>query len=395
MIFEFAPQVSGEVFWTGSDPPSAAIHGGGGGFCLLSRSHDDDDVSNTNFFFNRKLFVQHNNFCVQKFCDEKFCVENFCVEKIFVVKKLFALKKFTCVEVCHIVCLQLHVKLTMGGRRRHFALQKRPHNLVAPNPLAYIATSQKGMACIPRDPKCGRFFFIFLDFGHTPPQPFLASRGQPRGGGGGGVNQPSRGLENPPRKYVRQGVTTHSTLVWSPQKRVVGKKKGISSACDRLRLRSPGMTRKMPTCLNMCLVRPQTPAHLVPALMAQLSQVSGAVVPWTPTLLSDLYKTESTIRFTCPVDIRLLPLHVGAKYWKALLTVPLCGFPNSTILSCKRDPPMSHGVFARSHPSLLEHMQQHTHRPAHCRSNLRHPFIHSVAEDISSRSWWNHNTSEM
>ena len=111
------------------------------------------------------------------------------------------LKKFFCVEVCHIVCLRLHVKLTMGGRRRHFALQKRPHNLVAPNPLAYIATSQKGMACTPRDPKCGRFFFIFLDFGHTPPQPFLASCGQPRGGGGkgGGSTNPAAAscLEHP------------------------------------------------------------------------------------------------------------------------------------------------------------------------------------------------------
>ena len=65
---------------------------------------------------------------------------------------------------------------------------------MAPNALAYIATSEKGMACTPSDPKCGRFFFIFLDFGQIPPQPFLASRGQPRGGGGeGGVNPPSRG----------------------------------------------------------------------------------------------------------------------------------------------------------------------------------------------------------
>ena len=198
-------------------------------FCLLSRSHDDDDVSNTKIFFNRKLFVQHNNFVLKhffqhsNFCVQKFCVENFCVEKIFVVKKFFVLKKFFCVEVCHIVCLQLHMKLTMGGRRRHFALQKRPHNLVAPNPLAYIATSQKGMACTPRDPRCGRFFFIFLDFGHTPsPQPFLASRGQPRGGGGGGrggggSTNPavaSRGLEHPHYTFVCMcGVFMCETLV--------------------------------------------------------------------------------------------------------------------------------------------------------------------------------------
>ena len=98
--------------------------------------------------------------------------------------------------LCHIVCLQLHVTLSMGGRGGHFALQKRPHNLVAPNAVAYIATSQQEMACTPRDPKCGRFFFIFLDFGQIPPpHPFLDSRGQPRGGGEGrgGVNPPSRG----------------------------------------------------------------------------------------------------------------------------------------------------------------------------------------------------------
>ena len=72
-----------------------------------------------------------------------------------------------------------------GREGGHFALQKRPHNLVAPNAVAYMTTRQKGMACTPRDPKCGRFFFIFLDFGQIPPpRPFLASRGQPRGGGG-------------------------------------------------------------------------------------------------------------------------------------------------------------------------------------------------------------------
>ena len=57
---------------------------------------------------------------------------------------------------------------------------------MAPNAVAYIATSQKGMACTPRDPKSGRFFFIFLDFGQISPQPFLASRGQQGGGGRGG-----------------------------------------------------------------------------------------------------------------------------------------------------------------------------------------------------------------
>ena len=82
----------------------------------------------------------------------------------------------------------------MGGRGRRFALQKRPHNLVAPNALAYIATSQKGMACTPRDPKCGRFFFIFLDFGPAISSQLLLAKG---GGGWGagewGVNPPSRG----------------------------------------------------------------------------------------------------------------------------------------------------------------------------------------------------------
>ena len=79
----------------------------------------------------------------------------------------------------------------MGGRGVILALQKRPHNLVAPNALAYIATSQKGMACTPRDPKCGRFFFVFLDFGHTPPKSFVASYGQGGGGGAGTGGQPT------------------------------------------------------------------------------------------------------------------------------------------------------------------------------------------------------------
>ena len=79
----------------------------------------------------------------------------------------------------------------------HFALQKRPHNLVAPNAVAHIATSQKGLACTPRDPKCGRFFFVFLDFGQISPpaifgQPWPATGGEGgRGGGGGGV-QPAQ-----------------------------------------------------------------------------------------------------------------------------------------------------------------------------------------------------------
>ena len=70
-----------------------------------------------------------------------------------------------------------------GREGGHFALQKRPHNLVAPNVVAYIATSQKGMACTPRHPKCGRFFFFFLDFGQIASP---AISGQPRGGEEGG-----------------------------------------------------------------------------------------------------------------------------------------------------------------------------------------------------------------
>ena len=80
----------------------------------------------------------------------------------------------------------------MGGRGRHFALQKRPHNLVAPNALAYIATSQKGMACTPRDPKCGRFFFIFLDFGPAISSQLLLAKGGGDGGrGSGGSTHPA------------------------------------------------------------------------------------------------------------------------------------------------------------------------------------------------------------
>ena len=81
---------------------------------------------------------------------------------------------------------------------------------MAPNAMAYIATSQKGMACTPKDPKCGHFFFIFLDFGQIAPQPFLASRGQPRGGGGGGQPTQSR-LGTPPE----EGAHTHSIKVSS------------------------------------------------------------------------------------------------------------------------------------------------------------------------------------
>ena len=83
-----------------------------------------------------------------------------------------------------------------GREGGHFALQKRPHNLVAPNAVAHIATSQKGLACTPRDPKCGRFFFVFLDFGQISPpaifgQPWPATGGEGgRGGGGGGVQPP-------------------------------------------------------------------------------------------------------------------------------------------------------------------------------------------------------------
>ena len=55
-----------------------------------------------------------------------------------------------------------------------------------------VATSQQGMACTPRDPKCGRFCFIFLNFGQIPPPsdfwPGVASQG----GGRGMVNPPSR-----------------------------------------------------------------------------------------------------------------------------------------------------------------------------------------------------------
>ena len=75
-----------------------------------------------------------------------------------------------------------------GWEGGHFALQEKPHNLVASNAVAYIATSQKGMACTPRDPKCGRFLFVFLDFGQIPPpaffgQPWPATRlGTPRKG---------------------------------------------------------------------------------------------------------------------------------------------------------------------------------------------------------------------
>ena len=96
--------------------------------------------------FSTQNFFQHSNFVLKNFVLKKCCVAH-CVSS-------------AAFEVEH------------GREGGHFALQKRPHNLVAPNAVAYIATSQKGMACTPRDPKCGRFFFIFLDFGYTPPSRF-------------------------------------------------------------------------------------------------------------------------------------------------------------------------------------------------------------------------------
>ena len=104
------------------------------------------------------------------------------------------------------MCLHLHVKLSMGGRGGLLALQKRPHNLVAPNALVYIATSQKGMAFNSTDTKCGRFFFVFLGVVHTHPSrfwPALASYGGGRGEGAGreaskNLAEVSRGLDHPP-----------------------------------------------------------------------------------------------------------------------------------------------------------------------------------------------------
>ena len=128
-------------------------------------------MSNTKKIFNVKffvkLFVQHNNFCVQKFC-----VQKFCVEKNFVLKK-------------------------------KLRVEKRPHNLVAPNALAYIATSQKGMACTPRDPKCGRFSSFSLILAKFPPShfwPAVASHGWGGEGGGegrGGSTHPAAARNTP------------------------------------------------------------------------------------------------------------------------------------------------------------------------------------------------------
>ena len=56
---------------------------------------------------------------------------------------------------------------------------------MAPNALAYIATSQKGMACTLGTPSVGVFSSFSLILAKISPQPFLASRGQPRGGGEG------------------------------------------------------------------------------------------------------------------------------------------------------------------------------------------------------------------
>ena len=94
---------------------------------------------------------------------------------------------------CVNLLASLHNKFTCVDRTGdRIALQKRPHNLVAPNAVAHIATSQKGLACTPRDPKCGRFFFVFLDFGQISP-PAIFGQPWPATGGEGGSNPPSRG----------------------------------------------------------------------------------------------------------------------------------------------------------------------------------------------------------
>ena len=130
-----------------------------------------------------------------------------------------------CDLVRHIVCLQLHVTLREGG---HSALQKRVHNLVAPNAVAYIATSQKGMACTPRDPKCGRFCFIFLDLGQIPPPAFFGQPWPAKGGGReGGVNPPGQLRLGTPPHYSAMDVSSmchlflfstenvdHISLIW-------------------------------------------------------------------------------------------------------------------------------------------------------------------------------------
>ena len=44
-------------------------------------------------------------------------------------------------------------------------------------PIAYKATSQKGMPCTPRDPKYGLFSSFSLILAKFPPEPFPPSRG--------------------------------------------------------------------------------------------------------------------------------------------------------------------------------------------------------------------------
>ena len=66
------------------------------------------------------------------------------------------------------------------------------------------------------------FFFIFVDFGQISPQPFLASRGQPRGGGGGGGQPTQPRLGTPPMfcvlglygRFRRQGNLEYEVRVF-------------------------------------------------------------------------------------------------------------------------------------------------------------------------------------
>ena len=99
-----------------------------------------------------------------------------------------------------------------GREGGHCTLQKRPHNLVTPNAVAYIATSQKGMACTPRDPKCGRFFFIFLDFGQISPPAIFGQPWPANGGGGGGVQPTQPRLGTPPLYHISTLYADHASV---------------------------------------------------------------------------------------------------------------------------------------------------------------------------------------
>ena len=103
-----------------------------------------------------------------------------------------------------------------------------------------MATSQKGMACTPRDRKCGRFLFIFLDFGQiSPPSHFwLAVASQGVGEGGGVFNPPRNTWEHTHSLFMPSlccALQLDSLLFWLwPSSPICPKVRVVLTMCSNL-----------------------------------------------------------------------------------------------------------------------------------------------------------------